>query len=261
MALDPETKPSDLGMNRTGIQAAPKRAKEMADNTDAVPADPDAAVALAEARAELAAEAPPVGTMPVPGTVKGAAKTAKTALKGQKATVFLDKLGARLAFERTGVRLYDAMLAKVPGAKTEKGTFSEEELLRFRDEELAHFLLVKEAIESLGGDPTAQTPAADVKAVESSGILLAIGDPRTTLSQCLEALHTAELADNAGWKLLIAMAEGLKQEGLARRFTEALAEEDVHLRSVERWVRERLEIELGAKMPPLEFGEPAAPAS
>jgi hypothetical protein len=175
--------------------------------------------------------------------------------------VFLDELGARLAFERTGVRLYDAMLAKVPGAKTGKGTFSEEELQHFRDEELAHFLLVKEAIESLGGDPTAQTPAADVKAVESSGIVLAITDPRTTLTQCLEALHTAELADYAGWKLLIAMAEGLKQDELARRFTSALAEEDVHLRSVERWVSERLEVELGARMPPLELGEPTEPTT
>ena len=59
--------------------------------------------------------------MPVPGNLKGAAKAAVKALKGEKAAVFLDKLGERLAFERTGVRLYEAVLAKVPAARSSKG--------------------------------------------------------------------------------------------------------------------------------------------
>ncbi len=36
-------------------------------------------------------------------------------------------------------------------------------------------------------------------------------------------------------------------------------ERDIHLQSIRRWVAERLEIQLGAKMPPAEFGEPAQP--
>jgi rubrerythrin len=259
MAKTHETKPTDLGTNRTGMQSAPVQAKGMLENTGAVPADPQGATALPLARAELSRQAPPIGTMPVPGNLKGVAKTAMKALKGEKATVFLDKLGERLAFERTGVRLYDAVLAKIPAAKTRQGTFDVTEVRRFRDEELAHLHLVKEAIEQLGGDPTAMTPCADLKGVEGMGLVQVVTDPRTTLTQCLDTILTAELADNDGWKILIAMAEAVGQDDLAQRFTDALAEEDVHLQSIRGWIAERLEIQLGAKMPAADFGEPAQP--
>jgi rubrerythrin len=259
MAQKHTTKPTDLGTNRTGVQTAPARAKEMLENTEAVEADPTGAVGIALVRAELAQDAPPIGTMPVPGNLKGAAKTAMKALKGEKASVFLDKLGERLAFERTGVRLYDALLSKVPASATREGTLDVDSLRRFRDEELAHFQLVKEAIESMGGDPTAVTPCADLAGVQSMGLMQALTDPRTTLTQSLDVILTAELADNDGWKILIALAEAMKQDDLARRFTDALAEEDLHLVSIRQWISERLEIQLGAKLPATDFGEPAQP--
>jgi rubrerythrin len=254
-----DTKPTDLGPNRTGAGRAPERTREMADNTGAVTADPGGAMAVALLRAELSQQAPPVGTLPPPTTLKGVAKTAMKALQGEKATVFLDKLGERLAFERTGVRIYDALSAKIPAASQREGTLSSEAIRRFRNEERSHMLLVQEAIQSLGGDPTVQTPCADVMGVASMGILQVMTDPRTTLTQCLDAVLTVELTDNDGWKMLIAMAEGLGQDELAQRFTAALAEEDQHLQAVRRWLAERLEIQLGTKMPAAEFGEPAAP--
>jgi hypothetical protein len=244
-------------MNRTGIQAAPARARDMERAAGMVSAHPLQASALALARAELSQEAPPVGTMPVPGSLRGAAKTLGKALQGEKATVFLDRLAERLAFERTGVRLYDAILAKMPASRLSEGTLSVEEMRRFRDEELAHMHLVKEAVEALGGDPTAVTPAADVAAVSSMGIAQVLTDPRTTLTQCLDALLSAELADNDGWKILIAMAEAAGQDELAERFTGALAEEDHHLDSIRLWIAERLGIQLGKRLPSTEFGEPA----
>ncbi len=256
---DHETKPTDLGLNRTGVQANPIMTKEMLDNDQAVPSNPRGATALAMMRAEMSKEAPPVGTMPVPGTVKGMAKTAMKALQGEKATVFLDKLGERLAFERTGTRIYDAILAKLPASSTGKDAFPPEELRRFRDEEHAHFLLCKQAMEQMGGDPTAVTPCADLSAVASEGIVKVVTDPRSTLTQCLDALLVAELTDNDGWKTLIAMAEALGQDDLAQRFTSALAEEDVHLQSIRTWLAERLEGQLGARMPSTDFGEPAQP--
>jgi hypothetical protein len=253
-------KPTDLGLNRTGIQTAPARARKMATSTAAVAAEPLQANALALARAELSQEAPPLGTMPVPGSVQGAAKALGKALRGENASVFLDKLGERLAFERTGVRLYDAALAKMPAARLGRGTLTVEEIRRFRDEELAHMHLVREALETMGGDPTATTPSADVSAVASMGIPQVLTDPRTTLTQCLDALLTAELTDNDGWKILIAMAEAAGQDDLARRFTAALAEEDRHLASVRAWISERLGIQLGKPLPSMDFGEPAHPA-
>jgi hypothetical protein len=244
-------------MNRTGVQTAPLRAKEMA--TEAAPADPTQATGIARVRAELSQEAPPIGTMPVPGSVKGAAKALAKAFQGEKAAVFLDKLGERLAFERTGVRLYDAILAKMPASRLTEGTLTVEELRGFREEELAHLHLVKEAIEQLGGDPTATTPCADLAGVQAQGLVHVLTDPRTTLTQCLDALLTAELADNDGWKILIAMSEAAGQDELAQRFTQALTEEDHHLASIRTWISERLGIQLGKPLPSTEFGEPAQP--
>lgn len=250
-------KPTDLGANRTGVQTAPARTRKMAENTEAVPAAPLEANALALARAELSQQAPPVGTMPLPGNLEGVAKAAAKALKGEKATVFIDKLGERLAFERTGTRLYEAVLAKFPASRTTEGTLTVDEVRRFRDAELRHMHLVREAIEAVGGDPTAQTPCADVAGVQAMGLVQVVTDPRTTLTQCLDAILTAELADNDGWKTLIALAEAMDQPGLARRFADALAEEDHHLASVRAWLAERLEIQLGAALPSTDMGEPA----
>jgi hypothetical protein len=253
-------KPTDLGLNRTGVQTAPLRAKEMAEGTAVVAADPTLASGLAAARAELSREAPPVGTMPVPGNVKGAAKAVAKALQGEKAAVFLDKLGERLAFERTGVRLYDAVLAKLPASRLTEGSLTVQELRRFRDEELEHLHLVKTAVEALGGDPTAVTPCADLAGVQATGLVAVVTDPRTTLTQCLDALLTAELADNDAWKILIAMAEAAGQDELAEKFANALAQEDHHLASVRTWIAERLGIQLGKRLPSTDFGEPAHPA-
>jgi hypothetical protein len=256
MALEHGTKPTDVGTNRTGIGTSPARAQEMKEVAEQLPLAGNGGL-VALVRSELSRAAPPVGTMPAPTTVKGMAKTAMKALQGEKAAVFLDKLGERLAFERAGVRLYDAILAKVPAAKTEEGTLTAEELRRFRDDEHRHMHLVREALEAMGADPTAVTPCADLSGVRGTGLVQVVTDPRTTLTQCLDALLVAELADNDGWKLLIGMAEALGQEPLARRFSDALAEEDEHLTLVRRWVTERLELQLGAKMPSGEFGEPA----
>jgi hypothetical protein len=259
-ATSRKRKPTDLGRNRTGIQTAPARTREMASSTAAAAAEPRQAGALALARAELSQQAPPVGTMPVPGNLKGAAKALGKALQGEKASVFLDKLGERLAFERAGVRLYDAILAKVPAARLGEGTLTVDELRRFRDAELAHLHLVKEALEEMGGDPTAVTPCADVSAVASMGVAQVLTDPRTTLTQCLDALLTAELTDNDGWRILVAIAEATGQDDLAARFTAALAEEDHHLASLRAWIAERLGIQLGRPLPSIELGEPAHPA-
>jgi hypothetical protein len=253
-------KPTDLGLNRTGVQTAPARARQMAAAIGAVPADPVQATALAAMRAALSREAPPIGTMPVPGNVRGVARALGKALQGERASVFLDKLGERLAFERTGVRLYEAVLAKMPASRLTEGTLTVEEVRRFRDEELAHLHLVREALESAGGDPTAVTPCADAAGVQATGLVQLLTDPRTTLTQCLGALLTAELADNDGWKFLIAMAEAAGMDELAERFTVALAEEDHHLSSVRTWIGERLGIQLGKPLPSIEFGEPAQPA-
>ena len=59
------------------------------------------------------ASADPIGTDAAAATLKGAVKTAGEHAQGRRSpTVFLDKLGERLAFERTGTRLYEPLIAK-----------------------------------------------------------------------------------------------------------------------------------------------------
>jgi hypothetical protein len=50
--------------------------------------------------------------VPPPTSMKGMAKSALQALKGEKATVLIDKLAERLAFERTGTRPYETLIQK-----------------------------------------------------------------------------------------------------------------------------------------------------
>ncbi|HEU4714863.1 MAG TPA: hypothetical protein VFS76_25100 [Pyrinomonadaceae bacterium] len=41
------------------------------------------------------------------------------------------------------------------------------------------------------------------------GIMPVLTDPRSSMTQCLQVLLTAELTDNAGWEFLIELAENL----------------------------------------------------
>lgn len=251
-------KPTDIGMNRTGLATSPLAAKKAKEAAKQATGDqPPDASALRQKRQELSEKAPPVGTMPPPGSLKGAVKSAAEALKGHHPNAFLDKLGERLAFERTGVRLYDALLAKIPPAATGEGTLTLASVRRQRDEELDHLFVVKRALEQLGADPTVITPCADLAGVQAQGLVQVMSDPRTTLTQCLDALLTAELADNDGWRILIAMARAAGKDDLATEFGRCLAEEDEHLANVRAWVSERLELQLGAAFPRTGYSPPA----
>ncbi|HEX2056570.1 MAG TPA: hypothetical protein VHF07_08750, partial [Nitrospiraceae bacterium] len=203
-------KPTDSGMNRTGVDMSPIDVNELLNGVnESRPSSQGDESTLASYRSPYLQEAEPIGTVPAPGTLKGAAKTGMQKLKGNKPEVLLDKLGARLAFERTGTRLYDALLGKCLVRKDEVEHLSIELLREFRDEEARHFALVWDAMKTLGADPTAMTPAADVNAVASSGLMQIITDPRTSVAQSLHAIHIAELADHDGWELLIKLVEEL----------------------------------------------------
>jgi rubrerythrin len=249
-----KTDPTDIGLNRTGIGTAPALSKKMIEAQKQHSPEPDGAVITAE-RTALSKQAPPVGTMPPPASIKGVAKAAVEALKGDDPMVFLDKLGERLAFERGGVRLYQALLVKHAAATVHEGGPTREQLQQFLDEELAHFHVVREAMENLGGDPTAVTPCADITSTAASGLVQVLTDPRTTLTQALEAILIAELADNDGWRTLVSLAEGFGKKELARRFEEALVEEENHLAHVRAWLAQALMGQAGVEL------EPAPPPS
>jgi rubrerythrin len=241
--------------NRTGLGMSPTQSKQLLESLKGIDGQPAAAAgdghALAEMRATFRAEAEPLGTVPAPTSLKGMAKSGAKMLAGKRPQVLIDKLAERAAFERGGTRLYEGVLVKLRAeSRASSGEvpreLTEGMLSRIRDEEAGHFRLVSECIEQLGGDPTVETPSADLAGIESTGLLQAVSDPRTTLAQSLHAALAAELVDHAGWELLIRLSEEIGNSSMVRRFREALRQEDEHLSRVRGWYEQLTLAEGGA---------------
>jgi rubrerythrin len=231
---------TEMGMNRTGIGTAPRLSKEMIESSNDAVLPGNGAPSPENARMEYIQHGAKVGSVPPPVSAKGMAKSAIQALQGKKATVLIDKLSERLAFERSGVRLYEALMLKcrASGNAETDGTLAKLEIIC--NDELRHFHMLWECIEKLGGDPTVQTPSADTAAVASQGIPMVVADPRTTVPQCLEAILTAELVDCDAWERLTELAEGFNQKEMGEKFAQALAQEKEH----RVFIRDLLEREL-----------------
>jgi rubrerythrin len=214
---------TEVGANHSGMRVAPDAGEKMLENTNLTKPRRGDERDLAKVRMAYAKEADPVGTLPEPS------------LAGV-AGILMDKLGERLAFERSGTRLYDALMAKCQADKS--AGIPMKELVHIRDEEAMHFALVGAAIQSLGGDPTAQTPGADVAGVEGMGLMQVLADPKTTVGQALHAILIAEMTDNAAWEELIELTTQAGNEDLVGRFSEAAQHEMEHLEKVQRWYKE-----------------------
>lgn len=223
------------GMNRTGMQMSPFDSAALERDIQSLmpPASGDPAE-IARVRNDYISDADQLGSVPPPGTMKGMLTTGMAALTGKEPQLLLDKLGERLAFERTGTRLYDALIDKVDALENAgKSSVPLPILIQIREEEAQHFALVARAIQRMGGDPTVQTPCADLAGIEAMGLLQAISDPRTTVSQALHAILVAEMTDNNGWEMLIALARLQNEDQMADEFSAALANERDHLRFIQ----------------------------
>jgi hypothetical protein len=250
------------GMNRTGAAVSPQGTEAMtrAANELTPPVPIDTAASEAQ-RIVYINESAAVGSIPPPATLKGVFKTGVAKMRGANPSILLDKIGERIAFERSGTRLYEALIVKyeavskleggeLPPAESViepeadgmaslapvQGESAMQTLARIRFEELAHFHLLCDAATRLGGDPTAQTPCADVTVTASTGIMQVVTDPRTTLAQCLTAILSAELTDNAGWELLVQLADGAGEAELSGLFLGALSQEQEHLATIKGWL-------------------------
>jgi len=221
--------------NRTGMQTSPEMAEELMEGaSNSTPSSEGGAEEIAEYRGEYIAEGFPIGSMPMmPMSEEGEAEEEEAGM-----AVFLDKLSERLAFERQGVRLYEALLNKCQTLGESAPGPTLEDIEHIGSEELEHFLLINNAIVEIGGDPTVQSPCADVAGVTSLGIMQVLTDPRSSLAQCLQAMLTAELTDNDGWQLLIKLADNLGFEDMRTEFETALEHEEEHLVNVRNWLSE-----------------------
>src|SRR5690606_35789753 len=119
---------SKIGMNRTGADSSPLLSAEMKEKvaeltSQFMPRGTDQAIA--DNRIRYRSESGGlVGHVPIPASLKGVASSLTT----PGATLLIDKLGERMAFERTGIRLYDALIAKHRSAKPGTGIPPIEEL-------------------------------------------------------------------------------------------------------------------------------------
>jgi bacterioferritin (cytochrome b1) len=233
--------PTKLGHNRTGMQMSPLQSEMlMRTARDAAviaePIDPDQpeALLLSELRREYVNEADALGSVPPPGTLSGVVKSGAAMISGNRLQVFIDKIAERMAYERGGTRLYDAALVKV--AAFAGGTpVTLERVKQIRNQEAEHAEILRQALLSLGADPTAQTPGADLVGVQSMGLMQSVTDPRTSLVQTLSSLMAAELIDVASWELLSRLASSLGNDELAEHFDYALEQENEHLKTIAGW--------------------------
>lgn len=227
----------EIGLNRTGTGLSPKLTADMLEGTKEFP--PNAAGderAIASVREEYARVGDRVGSVPPPMSVGGITKAMVEGIRGTRPAQFIDKLGERLAFERMGVRLYESLLSKYDVFGSFEDGPSRDDLQQMLLQEHSHFRLLVEAVIKVGGDPTVMTPAADVAATLSRGVMDVLVDPRTTFAQSLEAILVAELVDNEAWDGLIELAEQRNDAELVSQFRAALADEVVHLERVRSWI-------------------------
>jgi rubrerythrin len=217
-------KDTTTGVNRTGMEANPAHAAGMLEVPSLTePSSGRGEDTLDDLRKKAIGLRGRVGTMPDATPPDHA--------------LLLDKLGARIAFERAGVRLYDALIVKARSGAANGGP-SAADLQHIRDEEHEHLGIVSDAVRSLGGDPTVLTPCANLEIVAGKGLLEIASDPRTTVAECLHAVLIAELADNDAWDTLIEVAGAAGADELVTRFAKAREQEAEHLEKVRAWIGE-----------------------
>ena len=149
----------------------------------------------------------------------------------------LDLLNERLVFERAGVRLYDKVLSRMRNSGDPRIAALFERFEQNRDEEKEHEEWLEEQIRLLGGDAHTPTEHAVLVQTESEGIERVVRRD-ANVAHDLHALLTAELADNAGWDLLVQLAGELGDRSAKKEFKKRLHEEEKHLLAVREAVRE-----------------------
>jgi bacterioferritin (cytochrome b1) len=235
--IEVELEPREMVINRTGIMTNPELSAQLIEGAKkTVPSSKGDGSEISEALSAYLEEATAIGSEPEPIKLPETAHEQDLPGEFEKSSIFLDKLGERLAFERQGTRLYETVIRKCELLAEDDGGPSPEDLRHIYEEEKEHFEMLQRVISNLGGDATVQTVSADVAGVLSHGILQIVSDPRTTLAQTLQAVLSAELTDNDGWETLANLASALGYTELNKPFVAAFQEEQEHLKNVRNWL-------------------------
>lgn len=158
---------------------------------------------------------------------------------GNEPNQLIDKLGERIAYEKIVIHLYEKLLEKHQASDQDE--LPPYELLKqFHREEIDHYRLLSDVMESLGGDPRKLTPSGKLENLAENGWLKVLNDPASTFDQCLHIVHLAELGDNDSWELLVELSELSELKEIAEEFRNCLAQEEGHLLNVRNWTRAHL---------------------
>jgi ferritin-like metal-binding protein YciE len=153
----------------------------------------------------------------------------------------VDLLCERLAFERSTVRLYDRILTAVrlsPDART-RDLLATMQKHRDEEDEIARWL--EGRIRQLGGDEGAETDLSRLVTREARGIEEVAENDAADVTHLLHALLAVEGVDNAGWDLLVHLADAAGDGQAKRELERCLRQERQHLAFV-RDAIERLAI-------------------
>jgi bacterioferritin (cytochrome b1) len=167
----------------------------------------------------------------------------ETLAKGNAALV-LDVLSGRLAFERTAVTLYDNVMRKIERGGEPRYRVLLDQLRRIRDQEKEHEEWLEEQIRSLGGTAHETTALSQLELEEATGIKSVIVDGHQNVLHLLHALLSAELADNAGWDILVKLADDTGDRAAKLQFMRRLGEEAQHLAFIREAVVRAAELEI-----------------
>jgi bacterioferritin (cytochrome b1) len=148
----------------------------------------------------------------------------------------IDLLTERLTFERSGVKLYDSILQKMQASTDPQVGRMLGQMREHRNEEKEHEEWLEAQIRKLGGDAHGTTDMSSLVATESKGIEQVVLDGDPSISHMFHALLTAELVDNAGWELLLELADDADDDIARREFRMRLKNEQDHLIFVRRAV-------------------------
>jgi bacterioferritin (cytochrome b1) len=145
----------------------------------------------------------------------------------------VDILSERLAFERAGVKLYDTVLMKMRDMKDPVARRLFAPLEDFRTHEKEHEEWLEEQLRALGATAHETTDLSDLVQRESIGLERVVKGDHDVV-HLIHALLTAELVDNAGWELLLELADEADDDVARREFRKRLHEEEEHLDELRR---------------------------
>lgn len=141
------------GTNRSGSTLNPSLIQTQLAFAESVAATPvQGSENIKTVRMQYIAHADVVGS-PAPLLNQDSALGKALSERGLEAQIFADKLGQRLAFERSGVRLYEALMDKVLATEFAGKPELTADIGHICQEETEHFLMLKNIMEYLAPIP------------------------------------------------------------------------------------------------------------